>query len=77
MNKLIPFFPQAFRVREPIELVIALVIYVLIGAIGGLIIGFLSKIWLIGFLFSLVGIVIDVYALVGVVLSILVFCKVI
>ena len=57
--------------------VIALVIYVLIDVVCGVVIGVLAKIPLLGIIFSILGTVIGLYALIGIVLSILVFVKVV
>lgn len=54
-----------------------MLIYIVIDVVCGVVIGLLAKIPLIGILFSLVGAVVGLYALVGVVLSILVFLKVV
>ena len=60
-----------------IAFIISLVIYVLIDIVCGFVIGILAKIPLLGIIFSILGTVIGLYALVGIILSILVFIKVI
>ena len=77
MEMLKKFFPAAFKATEAKALIIALVIYVLIDVVCGFVIGLLAKIPLIGIIFSLIGSVVGLYALVGIVLSILVFVKVV
>lgn len=77
MDALKKFFPHAFKATELKAFIIALVIYVLIDIVCGAVIGLLAKIPLIGIIFSLLGSLIGLYALVGIVLSILVFVKVI
>ena len=77
MDMLKKFFPFSFKVEEVKSFIISLVVYVLIDVVCGLVIGLLAKIPLIGIIFSLVGTIIGLYALVGIVLSILVFVKVI
>ena len=77
LSKLKPFFPFSFRVRDLTELVVSLVIYLIGGLICGLIIGFLASIPIIGFLFSLVGAVLGVYSFMGIILSVLVYLKVV
>lgn len=77
MDTLKKFFPHAFKANELKEFIIALVIYVLIDVVCGFVIGLLANIPLIGMLFSILGAVVGLYALVGVVLSILVFVKVV
>ena len=77
MELLKKFFPHAFKVTDVTSLVIMLVIYALIDLVCGLVIGFLSSIAIIGIIFSLLGAVIGLYALVGIILSVLVFAMVI
>ena len=48
----------------------------LVGTLIGLVIGLLSKIPILGIIFSILGTVIGLYTLIGIVLSILVFVKV-
>lgn len=77
MDALKKFFPHAFKATETEPFIISLVIYVLIDIICGLVIGFLAKIPLLGILFSIIGYVVGLYALIGIILSVLVFVKVI
>lgn len=77
MDFLKKYFPRAFKANDVSDLVVALIIYLAIGIIGGAIIGVLCKIAIIGTIFTIVGAIIDLYALIGIVLSILVFLDVI
>lgn len=77
MDILKKYFPTAFQSKELTPFIISLVILVVFGAIGGAIIGFLSQIAIVGIVFSIIGAIIELYVLVGIVLSILVFTKVI
>lgn len=77
MEALKKFFPHAFKANDVKALIISLVIYVLIDVVCGFVIGLLAKIPLIGIIFSILGTVVGLYALVGIILSILVFVKVI
>ena len=77
MDMLKKFFPHAFKATEVSALVISLIIYVLIDIVCGFVIGLLAKIPVLGIIFSLLGSIVGLYALVGVVLSILVFVKVV
>ena len=76
MDTLKKFFPHAFKATDVKALVIAIIIYIVIGFVGGLIIGLLSAIPLIGWLFSIVGALLEIYTLAGIILAILVFAKV-
>ena len=71
------FFPHAFKAVELKPLIFSLVIYVLIDVVCGFIIGILAKIPLLGIVFSIIGTAIGLYALIGIILSILVFLNVI
>lgn len=77
MDILKKVFPLSFQVNELKSFVISLLIYVVIDVICGFVIGILAQIPLIGLIFSLLGSIIGLYALVGIILSILVFVKVI
>ena len=77
MDMLKKFFPAAFKATEVKAFIISLIIYTLIDVVCGFVIGLLAKIPLIGIIFSLVGSLVGLYALVGVILSILVFVKVV
>ena len=76
MDILKKFFPHAFKVRDIASFIITLIIYVLIDIVCGVVIGFLADIPIIGIIFSLFGSLVGLYAFVGIVLSILVFVKV-
>lgn len=71
------FFPHAFTAKELNSFIITLVIYILVDVVCGFVIGLLAKIPLVGIVFSAIGAIVGLYALVGIVLTILVFIKVI
>ncbi len=77
MDMLKKVFPIAFKAKELKDFITALVIFVLVDVVCGVVIGLLASIPVIGIIFSLIGSIIGLYALVGIVLSILVFVKVI
>ena len=77
MDTLNKLFPNAFKATEVNNFIVALIIYAVIDVVCGVIIGLLAKLPIIGILFSLLGSVIGLYATGGIVLSILVFVKVI
>jgi hypothetical protein len=76
MDMVKKFFPNAFKAKELSSFIVALVIYALIDVVCGFVIGLLAKIPVLGIIFSLLGSIVGLYALVGIVLSILVFVKV-
>ena len=77
MDTLKKLFPNAFKATEVNNFIVALIIYAVIDIVCGAIIGLLAKLPIIGIIFSLLGSVIGLYATGGIVLSILVFVKVI
>ena len=76
MDTLKKFFPHAFKATELTAFIITLIVYVLIDVVCGFVIGLLAALPIIGIIFSLLGSLVGLYALVGIVLSILVFVKV-
>lgn len=77
MDTLKKLFPNAFKATEVNNFIVALIIYAVIDVVCGVIIGLLAKLPIIGILFRLLGSVVGLYATGGIVLSILVFVKVI
>lgn len=77
MDILKKYFPRAFKSDELYAFIVSLIVYVLIDVVCGVVIGLLSKLPIIGFIFGLAGSLVGLYAFVGIVLSILVFVKVI
>lgn len=71
MHFLKTVFPFSFTPVDVRAFIITLVIYAVVGAAAGLVIGLLSKLWLIGWIFSLVGGLVDLYVLVGIILTVL------
>ena len=77
MKTLKQFFPQAFKAKDLTSLIVALIVYIIIDVVCGFVIGLLAALPLIGFIFALAGGLVGLYAFVGIILSILVFLKVI
>jgi len=71
------YFPHAFKAEDVKSLVIALVVYVLIDIVCGAVIGLLAKIPVLGIIFGILGFLVGLYALIGIVLSILAFLKIV
>lgn len=76
MDLLKTFFPFSFKASELTAFIITLIVYILVDVICGFVIGLLAAIPLVGIIAGLVGALIGLYALVGIVLAILVFAKV-
>ena len=70
-------FHFSFNSKDVTNLIIALIFYIIVCGICGAIIGFLAKIPILGIVFSLLGSVLGIYSLIGIVLSVLTFIKVI
>lgn len=70
-------FPFSYRSTDVAGFVVALIIYVIVLGVCGAILGLLSHLFLIGIIFSLLGSIVGLYSLVGLVISILVFLKVV
>jgi len=77
MDTVKKIFPLSFFVTDLKTFIISLVIYILAEAVCGCVIGFLAAIPILGIIFSILGSIVGLYALAGIVLSILVFLKVI
>jgi len=73
MNLLKKYFPFSFGPVDTKAFIITLVIYAIVGIVVGFLIGILAKLWLIGWIFGILGSLVDLYVLVGVVLTILSF----
>ncbi|MBQ4333084.1 MAG: hypothetical protein IJC33_04850 [Clostridia bacterium] len=75
MEMLKKFWPTPFKIKEKdiASFIIQLVIFVVVCAVIGWLIGILSGIPIIGLIFSLLGALMEIYGLVGIVLCILVF----
>ena len=71
-------FPLSFKyTKNVVDLIVGIIVYILVGAIGGVAIFIASLIPVVGILVSIVGWILDVYVAIGVILLILAFLKVI
>ena len=77
LNALKPYFPQAFGANSIKSLVIAVLIYAVVAWVAGIVISLLSWIPIVSFILGVLGWVIDIYCVVGIILSILVFLKIV
>ena len=77
MDMLKKFFPFSFKEKKDVAaLVINVLIYLVVGLIAGFAIGLLAIIPIVNLIVGLLGGLIDLYVLVGIVLSILDYLKV-
>ncbi|MBE6594538.1 MAG: hypothetical protein E7644_01930 [Ruminococcaceae bacterium] len=75
MDILKKFWPSAFKLQkgEVRPFVIQLIIFVVVAAVLGVLMGFLGGIKIVGFIFAILGTLIDLYCTAGIVFSILRF----
>lgn len=76
MDMIRKVFPFSFGAKEVKELVIKILIYLVVGAVLGWVIGLFAKIPVLGLIFSLAGTVVGLYCFVGIVLAVLDYMKV-
>ena len=75
MDTLKKLWPTPFKIKEKdiASFLIQLIIFLVICAVAGAVIGLLAKIPLLGLIFSIIGALVEVYGLVGIVLCVLKF----
>lgn len=75
MDFLKKYWPTPFRIKEKdvVSFVIQLLIFVVICAVVGWLISLLASVPVIGIIFGVIGAAVELYGLVGIVLSILKF----
>ena len=77
METLKKIFPYSFKAKNSVgALIVNILIQFIICAVAGVLIGICAKIPLIGWIIGIVGGLVDVYLVVGIVLSILDYLKV-
>lgn len=78
MDLLKKIFPLSFKYAKDIgNLIVGIIVYLIVGAVGGVVIWLASLVPIIGWLIGTLGGLLDVYVAVGVVLQILVFLKIV
>ncbi len=78
MDALKKLFPLSFKyVGSVANLVIGILIYLVAGLIGGAVIALTAKLPIIGIVAGLAGGLLDLYVVAGIVIQVLVYCKVI
>ncbi|MBR6796617.1 MAG: hypothetical protein IKM53_04620 [Clostridia bacterium] len=77
MDILKKIFPFSFKAKELVPFIITIVIYLVIDLVCGFAIGLLSHIPVVNILTGILGTLLGLYGLIGIVLSILVFLKVV
>lgn len=73
MAQLLTYFPftASVKAKDTRSLIVSLIIYIVAAAVVGLVLGLLGAIPLIGFIFKIIGWIIDIYCTVGIVLTVL------
>ena len=76
MDMLKKFWPTPFKVKEKDvnSFVVQLIIFVVVCAIAAAVIGILGNLMIVGFVFKILGSLVELYGTIGVVLCILKFC---
>ncbi|MBQ6568710.1 MAG: hypothetical protein IJL87_00465 [Clostridia bacterium] len=77
MGILKTIFPYSFNTKSTGELIAKIIIYVVCGFVVGLLANLLDSLPIIGRLFSVAGWLLDIYVVVGIILALLSFFKVI
>ncbi|MBQ2706481.1 MAG: hypothetical protein IJF60_06685 [Agathobacter sp.] len=76
MSTLRKLFPRSFAVNSLSSLITTILVYVILNAVLGFVFGILSKIMLVGFVFSVLGGCLGVYFTAAIVVAILRFLNV-
>lgn len=77
MDKLIPYFPLNAKVQKDniTSLVIAIVLYVVIAAVLGILLSFIGIIPVVGIITGIISTLVWIYEVVGIILAIVTFIK--
>lgn len=67
------YFPLSFQAADAKALAVTILLYLFAGGCASALLYFLSHLWLIGWIFHILGALISLYAIVGILLSILHF----
>lgn len=71
-------FPLSFKwASSLVSMLIGVVIYIVVGAVAGLAIGFIGAMPIIGIIAWVLGLAVDVYVVVGIVVLVLAYLKVV
>ena len=75
MDMLKKYFPFSFKAKDVKDLVINIVIYLVVSIVGGWVLGLIGAIPVIGLIADLIGALLGLYCLVGIVLALLDYFK--
>ncbi len=71
------FFPFSTKAVDTNSLIISIILYVIAPSIAGVVVSWLSWIPIVGWLISIAASLFGLYCLIGLILAILYYCKVI
>lgn len=75
MNLIKSLFPVSLKAKDWTGFFVALIIYVVVNFVGGIVTGLLAKLPLIGFVFGFVGGFLSLYCAIGIIVALLyLFC---
>ena len=78
MEQLKKFFPRSFSHSNTVaQVIITAIVYLIVGAIAGVAIMLLALVPVVNLIVGLLGTLVDIYCIAGIVISILVYLKVI
>lgn len=78
MDLIKKLFPLSFKYKKSVvDLIVGIVLYLIAGAVGGVVIWLASLVPIVGWLFGIIGGLLDLYVAVGVVILILAFLKIV
>ena len=75
MDMLKKYFPFSFKAKDVKDLVINIVSYLVVSIVGGWVLGLIGAIPVIGLIADLIGALLGLYCLVGIVLALLDYFK--
>jgi fatty acid-binding protein DegV len=70
-------FPVSMRARDIVGLVVSILVYLVIGGAVTTVLGWLSGLLLICWIFRVVSGIVDLYCLCGIIVSVLVYLKIV
>ena len=79
MDFLKKLWPTPFKIKakDVVSFVVQLIIFIVVCAVGGILIGLLAGIPIVGIIFSILGGLLDLYGLIGIILCVLVFLDIV
>ena len=75
---MLKFFPISARAKKDVVgLIVSILLYIVVSAVLGFVFSLLSAIPLVGWIIGIIGSLVGLYCFIGIVVSILVFLKVV